>query len=127
MCGAVEGMASMYSTGTMPTHGSEGCRGTGRASVGTSGGFGFGGVCGGGGGGLCGGSVANIYDVIRFSLVITLTTLPEMLSDAVASLTLAQWRFNVLQTQNLSNIWRKNAWNTLMAAWIALGCWSFRI
>ncbi|CAK9070478.1 unnamed protein product [Durusdinium trenchii] len=29
-------------------------------------------------------------------------------------------QFNVLQTQNLSNIWRKNAWNTLMEKYALL-------
>lgn len=38
--------------------------------------------------------------------------LNSMLSDRL--------QFNVLQTQNLSNIWRKNAWNTLMSKYSLL-------
>eukprot|EP00913_Durusdinium_trenchii_P003249 g3005.t1 len=38
--------------------------------------------------------------------------LNSMLSDRL--------QFNVLQTQNLSNIWRKNAWNTLMEKYALL-------
>ena len=38
--------------------------------------------------------------------------LNSMLSDRL--------QFNVLQTQNLSNIWPKNAWNTLMEKYALL-------